>query len=65
METGISPTRWLVEQRINRARELLENTDLPVDEVADASGFGTATSLRQHLGRTLGVSPTAYRSTLT
>ncbi|QHE71941.1 GlxA family transcriptional regulator [Rhodococcus sp. WAY2] len=62
-ETGMSPTRWLVEQRINRARELLENTDLPVDEVADASGFGTATSLRQHLGRTLGVSPTAYRAT--
>ncbi|MFC0451604.1 GlxA family transcriptional regulator [Rhodococcus jostii] len=62
-ETGMSPTQWILEQRIIRARELLENTDLPVDDVAWAAGFGTATSLRQHLSRTVGVSPTAYRAT--
>lgn len=62
-ETGMSPTQWILEQRITRARELLENTDLPVDDVAAAAGFGTATSLRQHLSRTVGVSPSAYRAT--
>lgn len=62
-ETGMSPTQWILEQRIIRARELLENTDLPVDDVAAAAGFGTATSLRQHLSRTVGVSPSAYRAT--
>lgn len=62
-ETGMSPTQWILEQRITRARELLENTDLPVDDVAGAAGFGTATSLRQHLARTVGVSPSAYRAT--
>ena len=61
-ETGTTPLRWLHAQRVLRARELLEGTRLPVDEVARRSGFGTATSLRTHLGRALGTTPTAYRS---
>jgi transcriptional regulator GlxA family with amidase domain len=62
-ETGTSPLRWLHAQRVLHARELLERTQLPVDEVARRSGFGTATSLRTHLGRALGTTPTAYRGT--
>ncbi|MDT4987439.1 MAG: hypothetical protein QOI74_1533 [Micromonosporaceae bacterium] len=62
-ETGVSPTRWLREQRIDRARLLLETTHLSVDQVARQAGFGTATSLRQHLNTAIGVAPTAYRRT--
>jgi transcriptional regulator GlxA family with amidase domain len=62
-ETGLSPNRWLTGQRIEAARHLLEATDLPVDQVARRSGFGTTASLRQHLAATLGVSPAAYRRT--
>ncbi len=62
-ETGLSPARWLVLQRVEHARHLLEATDLSVDEVARRSGFGTAVSLRQHLHASLGVAPLAYRST--
>ncbi|MFC4589450.1 GlxA family transcriptional regulator [Sphaerisporangium corydalis] len=62
-ETGVSPARWLVRQRVERARHLLETTDLPVDQVAALSGFGTAVSLRQHLHATVGVPPLAYRHT--
>lgn len=62
-ETGTTPVRWLIRQRVERARELLEETDLPVDRVAERSGFGTATALRQQLHAALGVSPSAYRST--
>ncbi|MBM7786281.1 GlxA family transcriptional regulator [Tenggerimyces flavus] len=62
-ETGVSPGEWLARQRIERARHLLESTDLPVDRVARDAGFGTATSLRQHLHATLGVAPLTYRRT--
>ncbi|MFD8870721.1 GlxA family transcriptional regulator [Streptomyces sp. NPDC059590] len=62
-EVGISPGQWLVQQRVERARHLLEDTDLSVDQVARDAGFGTAASMRQHLQAALGVSPTAYRRT--
>ncbi|QES52596.1 AraC family transcriptional regulator [Streptomyces venezuelae] len=62
-ECGISPGQWIVMQRVNRARHLLETTALSMDQVADRTGFGTAQSLRKHLQAALGVSPTAYRRT--
>jgi transcriptional regulator GlxA family with amidase domain len=62
-ETGVSPAQWLLRQRVEEARRLLENTDLPIDRVAERAGFGTATSMRQHLHAAVGVSPTAYRKT--
>lgn len=62
-ETGLSPNQWLTRQRIERARHLLETTDLPVDRVAQEAGFGTTASLRQHLHTSIGVSPLAYRRT--
>ncbi|MDK1472576.1 helix-turn-helix domain-containing protein [Streptomyces sp. 549] len=62
-ETGLTPMRWLALQRVDRARELLETTDLTVDRVAADAGFGTGTSLRQHFQAALGVSPAAYRRT--
>ncbi|MEU0008457.1 helix-turn-helix domain-containing protein [Streptomyces sp. NPDC006314] len=62
-EAGVSPGQWLTQQRVERARHLLESTDLSVDQVARDAGFGTAQSMRQHLQQTLGVTPTAYRRT--
>ncbi|WP_116212321.1 GlxA family transcriptional regulator [Streptomyces olivoreticuli] len=62
-EVGISPGQWLTQQRVERARHLLEDSDLSVDQVARDAGFGTAASMRQHLQAALGVSPTAYRRT--
>ena len=62
-EVGVSPVQWLTRQRVERARQLLESTDLSIDQVARDAGFGTATSLRQHLQAALGVSPSAYRRT--
>ncbi|TDE14062.1 GlxA family transcriptional regulator [Jiangella asiatica] len=62
-EVGVSPGQWLIQQRVDRARHLLEATDLAVDEVARRSGFGTSASMRQHLRATLGVSPSGYRRT--
>ncbi|MFI5568419.1 GlxA family transcriptional regulator [Streptomyces sp. NPDC051740] len=62
-ESGVSPGQWLTRQRVERARHLLESTDLSVDQVARDAGFGTAQSMRQHLQTALGVTPTAYRRT--
>jgi transcriptional regulator GlxA family with amidase domain len=62
-ETGMSPGQWLTQQRVDRARHLLESTDLPVDHVARYAGFGTGAALRQQLAASIGVSPTAYRQT--
>ncbi|MGW4240351.1 GlxA family transcriptional regulator [Streptomyces sp. NPDC004749] len=62
-EAGLSPGQWLVRQRVERARQLLESTDLSMDQVARDAGFGTAQSLRQHLQSVLGVPPTVYRRT--
>jgi transcriptional regulator GlxA family with amidase domain len=62
-ETGVSPGQWTISQRVSRARELLESTDLTVDQIAGRVGFATAASLRQHMHATIGVAPLAYRHT--
>ncbi|MBM7171946.1 helix-turn-helix domain-containing protein [Streptomyces sp. G44] len=62
-EVGISPGQWLTQQRVERARHLLESSDLSVDRIARDAGFGTAQSMRQHLQAALGVTPTTYRRT--
>ncbi|MEU4931544.1 helix-turn-helix domain-containing protein [Streptomyces yokosukanensis] len=60
-ESGVSPLQWLLHQRIERAKELLETTTLPMDQVAGACGLGTADSLRAHMVRRTGLTPSAYR----
>jgi transcriptional regulator GlxA family with amidase domain len=62
-ETGTTPLQWLLRQRVLHARRLLEATDLPVEDVADAAGFGTAASLRSHFRRATATTPLAYRRT--
>lgn len=54
---------WLTRQRIELARELLEESDVPVEQVAARAGLGTAANLRHHFHAALGVSPSAYRTT--
>ncbi|MER6222961.1 helix-turn-helix domain-containing protein [Streptomyces sp900105755] len=61
-ESGVSPLQWLLHQRVERARELLESTTLPMDQVAAACGLGSADSLRVHLVRRTGLTPSAYRA---
>lgn len=60
-ETGRTPMQWVTDQRVLYARTLLEETDLDIDRVADRSGFGTATLLRHHFRRIIGVTPSDYR----
>jgi AraC family transcriptional regulator, transcriptional activator FtrA len=59
--TGTTPLRWLTHQRVVRAQQLLEVSDLPVDVVARRTGFGTAANLRVHFRRATGASPNEHR----
>jgi transcriptional regulator GlxA family with amidase domain len=60
-ETGTTPLQWVIGRRVAEAQRLLEGTELPIEQVATGSGFGTAAALRQHFGRVLSTSPSAYR----
>lgn len=58
--TGTTPHAWILEQRIARARLLLEERRLSIDEVASAVGLSSAT-LRSRFRRAVGMPPTSYR----
>ena len=62
-ESGTTPGKWLLAQRLHHARELLESSDLPVETVANRSGFGSAALLRHHFSTHVGVAPAEYRRT--
>ena len=59
--TGQSPHRYVLARRIERARELLRNTDMPVVDVALSSGFSSQSHLSYWFQRYIRVSPAAYR----
>jgi transcriptional regulator GlxA family with amidase domain len=61
--TGTAPLQWLLTQRIHRAQEMLETTDESIDQIAAHTGLGTATTLRRHFNRVVGVPPDTYRRT--
>ncbi|MBO1266903.1 GlxA family transcriptional regulator [Arthrobacter cavernae] len=60
-ETGATPAAWLNSQRVLRAQELLETTELNIDEVAREAGFGHSVLLRHHFTKVLDTSPQSYR----
>ncbi|WP_430478289.1 GlxA family transcriptional regulator [Streptomyces sp. P11-1] len=62
-ETGTTPYRWLLRQRVLLAQHLLETSDRTIDTIASQTGFGTAATLRHQFVRTLGTTPNAYRRT--
>ncbi|MBO9879894.1 helix-turn-helix domain-containing protein [Xanthomonas sp. D-109] len=59
--TGTTVVQWLAHQRLVRAQQLLERTDLPLERIAADCGFGSAGALRLHFTRDLGLPPSAYR----
>ncbi|MFH8395027.1 GlxA family transcriptional regulator [Streptomyces sp. NPDC018036] len=60
-ETGTTPYRWLLAQRVLSAQRLLENTDETMEAVAARTGFANAAALRYQFVHFLGTTPHAYR----
>jgi AraC family transcriptional regulator len=58
---GQSPHQFVLARRIERAKELLRNTDMPVVDVALSAGFSSQSHLSHWFIRQVGVSPAAYR----
>ncbi len=59
--TGSTLGSWLLAERLALSQRLLESTDQSIEAIASLAGFGSPVSLRQHFGKTLGVSPSQYR----
>lgn len=62
-QLGVSPGQWLLRQRLDAARVLLEQSDLPVEAIATRVGLTSAVNLRRRFRAHLGTTPGAYRRT--
>ena len=58
---GQSPHQYVLQRRLERAKELLRSTDTPIVEVALSSGFSSQSHLSNWFLRQVGISPAAYR----
>jgi AraC family transcriptional regulator len=62
---GMSPYRWLLERRIDRAKALLVTSDLPIADVAIQSGFSDQSAFTRAFARIVGDSPARWRRAVT
>jgi len=59
--TGMTVSKWLAGERVGRAQQLLETTDMSIAQVASAAGFGTSLSSRLHHANQVHTSPSSYK----
>ncbi|MEG5265586.1 transcriptional regulator FtrA [Pseudomonas sp. JDS28PS106] len=60
--TGMAPKAWLLQVRMNRARDLLESSQLSNEQIAGRCGFASAESFRAAFRKTVGLAPMSYRA---
>jgi transcriptional regulator GlxA family with amidase domain len=60
-QAGTTPLQWVLRQRVHRAQELLETTDLSIEAISSHCGFGTSIAMRQQFSKHIKTSPTTYR----
>jgi AraC family transcriptional regulator len=61
---GMPPHQYIMQRRIERARELLGERSLSVSEIAARSGFGGVAQMTRAFRQIVGTTPTAYRRAL-
>ena len=59
--TGTTPARWLHEERIAVAKQLLEESKAPMEEIAAVTGYGTGATMRVQFRKRVGIAPSEYR----
>jgi AraC family transcriptional regulator len=62
--TGMTPHRYVLKRRLERARHLLEHVDLNIAEVAIMCGFSSQAHLTLAFRKEYGITPTEYRRQL-
>jgi AraC family transcriptional regulator len=62
--TGYSPHNYLLNLKLERARELLKNPSIPLIDVALDCGFSSHSHMSRLFHRSVGVTPSAYRRSL-
>jgi AraC family transcriptional regulator len=58
---GVTPTNYIAERRIERAKRLMQETDLPISEIALRSGFSSQSHFTTCFRRLAGVTPRSFR----
>lgn len=59
--TGQGPGDWLIAERVEAAKDILIRSNRPMEEVAEAAGFGSAHALRHHFRAKVSLSPGEFR----
>lgn len=59
--TGLNPTRYLQQLRLAKAREMLEHTRQPVEQIAYRIGYEDAGAFTKLFQANLGLTPSEYR----
>ena len=62
--TGVSPSRYRIRHRTARAKALLDNSPLSIEEISSCLGFESSSYFCRAFKRETGVSPTEYRKRL-
>ena len=61
---GVSPYRYIIDRRIEKAKTLLKEDKLSLADVAYECGFSSQSQMTQHFRTTLGITPKVYRNSL-
>ncbi|MGL5602608.1 MAG: transcriptional regulator FtrA [Silvania sp.] len=59
--TGSTPAQWLLNARLSRCQDLLENSALSIERIAEVAGFGSVATMRHHFKHHFATTPAAYR----
>jgi len=60
-KVGNTPSKYIEKLRVQAAKSYLETTDMPMELVAEATGFQSADRMRRSFNRALSVNPHDYR----
>ncbi|ABW27088.1 AraC transcriptional regulator domain protein [Acaryochloris marina MBIC11017] len=58
---GLSPFQYLLQQRVERAKQLLKQTDQPIVDIAFECGFSSHSHLSRQFRQVTGMTPKVYR----
>ena len=62
--TGVSPYKYVIQQRVAKAKNLIKNSKLSLVDIAYECGFSSQSQMTQHFRKCVGVTPKVYQHKL-